>query len=83
MVSLQDLKDQLKWRESHAFCKHLLSNKRKLYKCPQGFITAKKWNPNDSHWEVYIDPQGCEGSFSGCCKYSAMIKALDSRFQKK
>lgn len=74
---LQGLKDQLVLRESHAYCKKILSGKRKLYKCPQRRIAVLK---NVNHWEVYIEPEGLEGNFSGCCKYEAMIKALDSKF---
>lgn len=82
-MSLQDLEDRLKYHKTHAFCKRLLSKKRKLYKCPQKFITVIRFHPDDYRWYVYVDPKGYEGCFSGCCKYSAMIDALDSRFDKE
>lgn len=82
-MSLQDLEDQLKWRESHAFCRKLLSEKRKLYKCPQKFITVIRFHPDDYRWYVYIDPKGYEGCFIGCCRYEAIMKALESRFGEK
>ena len=76
-IATQDAKDALDWQNSHAFCKGLLSSKRKEYKCSQIRISCIK---DVNGWSIYIDPEGYEGFFRGCCRYNAMIEALDSKF---
>ena len=78
MSRLEDLTGQLKRREAHTFCKELLSVRRKEYKCAQNRITA---NPDSAgYWHIYIDPEGYVGAYKECCRWSAMVKALDDKF---
>lgn len=82
MRSLSEIKEELKWQNEHRFCKQLLSEKRRFYKCAQNRIIAIKDSTNTYH--IYIDPEGYVGAYTQCCcKYEAMIKALDDKFIKK
>ena len=79
---LDDIKNELQWQKEHRYCKGLLAEKRKKYKCPQNRITAIKDSTNAYH--IYIDPEGYVGAYGCvCCKWEAMIKALDEKFNSK
>ena len=75
----EEIKEELKWQSEHRFCKGLLSEKRKKYKCSQNRISALK--DSTRAWHIYIDPEGYVGVYGHtCCKWEAMMKALDDKF---
>lgn len=80
---LSDLRYRVHLQNTHAFCKSLLAERRKKYKCSQIRITALS-DPCGC-WHIYIDPEGLVGAYNSsnhCCKWSAMIEALDDKFSK-
>ena len=78
----QGIKEELRWQNEHRFCKGLLAEKRRNYKCSQNRITALKDSTNA--WHIYIDPEGYVGAYGHvCCKWEAMIKALEDKFSLK
>ena len=80
MSKLEDLEEQMRYREAHTFCKSLLAEARKKYKCPQKLIFCIK---DMGGWSIYIDPEGYVGHFRECCKWSAMERAVIKRFGEK
>lgn len=79
-MSREDLEEQLRRREAHTFCKTMLAEKRRKYKCAQNRIIALR---NNNSWDVHIDPEGFVGVYGQCCcKWEAMIKALDDKFSE-
>ncbi len=82
MRNLEEIKEEMKWQNEHRFCKQLLSEKRRTYKCFQNRISALK--DSTGAWHIFIDPEGLVGAYGHCCcRYEAMIKALDEKFTKE
>jgi len=70
----------LDFQNSHMYCKRLLSDLRKQYKCPQKMISGLK--DSAEYWHIYIDPEGYVGAYKECCKWSAMAKAVEEKFKE-
>ncbi len=82
MRSKEEISEEMKWQNEHRFCKGILAEKRKKYQCTQNRITAL--SDSTEAWHVYIDPEGLVGAYTQCCcKWEAMIKALDDKFRLK
>lgn len=79
MRDLKDIEEDLRFQTEHRFCKGLVAEKRRQFKCAQNRISALK--DSTGAWHIYIDPEGYVGAYGHtCCKWEAMMLALNDKF---